>query len=210
MQFLKRHMLTVVFVAIIFFVALTGVMGAAIKYYGLFGTTLSASRTIEHSSKAVSLQDGQDWAKYRFDLAGTGMNPEGNISASNVTQMIEQWSSNPHLGIGSTPAVVNGLVYVTAGSSLFAYDLSTGKRIWRFDGPQQTRGLITSSVAVDRETHMAYYGTPDAHVYAINTLTGTAVWNVQLGNPEAGAYIWSSPLLANGKVYIGLASHDDN
>src|SRR5947209_6983208 len=168
MQFLKRHMLTVVFVAIIFLVVLTGVMGAVIRYYSWFGTALSAAHTIRHSSNAVRLQDGQDWAQYRFDLAGTGMNPEGNISAKNVTQLIEQWTSNPHLGIGSTPAVVNGLVYVTAGSSLFALDLSTGKRIWRFDGTPQTNGIITSSVAVDRETHMAYYGTPDAHVYAIN------------------------------------------
>src|SRR5947209_15424833 len=118
MQFLKRHMLTVVFVAIIFLVVLTGVMGAVIRYYSWFGTALSASRTIRHSSNAVRLQDGQDWAQYRFDLAGTGMNPEGNISAKNVTQLAKRWTINPRLGMGSSPAIVNGLVYITAGNSL--------------------------------------------------------------------------------------------
>lgn len=210
MQFLKRHMLAVVFVSITLLVVVTGTVGAVVSYYGWFGSAQSASRTIGHSSKSVSLPRGQDWAQYRFDLSGTGMNPEGNISAKNVTQLAKRWTINPRLGIGSVPAVVNGLVYVTAGNSLFALDLSSGERIWRFNGAPQIMGIITSSVAVDRDTHMAYYGTPDAHVYAVNTLTGTGVWNVQLGNPEAGAYIWSSPLLVNGKVYIGLASRNDN
>ncbi len=212
MQFLKRHIITVAIVAITFLVVVTGTMSAVVRYYGWFGAPKPTPHvtTTRHSGNSLPLPDGQDWAQYRFDLSGTGMNPEGYISAKNVTQLTEQWTINPHLAFGSTPAIVNGVVYVPAGNSLFALDLITGERIWQFNGAPQTRGIISSSVAVDPGAHLAYYGTPDAHVYAVNTLTGTGVWNVQLGNPEAGAYIWSSPLLVNGKVYIGLASRNDN
>src|SRR5207249_4196610 len=44
---------------------------------------------------------------------------------------------------------------------------------------------------------------------AINALNGTEVWETPLGDAKQGAYIWSSPLLINGKVYVGLASHND-
>lgn len=212
MQLLKRQMLTVVFVVITFLIVMTGTLSVVASHFGWFGAAIPAPQTTttRHSRNPVPLPDGQDWAQYRFDLSGTGLNPEGNISAKNVAGLTERWTVNPRVGFGSTPSVVNGLVYVTAGNSLFALDLGTGEKIWQFNGAPQTRGIITSSVAVDSRTHLAYYGTPDAHVYAVNTLKGTGVWRVQLGNPEAGAYIWSSPLLVNGKVYIGLASHDDN
>src|SRR6266849_5662640 len=45
------------------------------------------------SSKAANLlPDGQDWTQYRFDVTGTGMNPEGQISVENVAQLSQQWA----------------------------------------------------------------------------------------------------------------------
>jgi len=158
----------------------------------------------------LPLPAGDDWTQYRFDISGLGDNPEKRISADNVAQLTRQWAVKPNRAFGSTPAVVNGVVYATNGNGLFAFDLRTGETLWDFDDIPQPNGAITSSVAVDPHTHLAYYGTPDARVYAVNTLTGKEVWNDQIGTPAHGAYIWSSPLLVNGKIYIGLASHSDN
>ncbi len=70
-----------------------------------------------------------------------------------------------------------------------------------------SQGFINSSVAVDLQTQIAYFGTPTHRVFAVSTRDGTLVWKTTLGEPnQPGAYIWSSPLLVNGKVYIGLAS----
>src|SRR6185312_16135396 len=54
------------------------------------------------------------------------------------------------------------------------------------------------------------FGSPDAYVYAVDIRTGKGVWHKQIGDPSHGAYIWSAPIIANGMVYVGLASRDDN
>jgi outer membrane protein assembly factor BamB len=47
-------------------------------------------------------------------------------------------------------------------------------------------------------------GGGNEQVYALNALTGTILWQHPAGN-----YLWSSPLVANGSVYIGTASLGD-
>jgi alcohol dehydrogenase (cytochrome c) len=216
----KRSILMAAIVAIVSTTLIIGTVSAFvyIKHAGELPITVHrsnttptpAASTTENSKSPAPLPDGDDWTQYRFDVKGTGMNPEGLISKQNVSQLTRQWAVKPNRAFGSTPAVVNGQVYVTNGNSLFDIDLDSGETIWRFDDTPQPHGAITSSVAVDSNTHMAYYGTPDARVYAVNILTGKEVWDLQIGNENDGAFIWSSPLLVNGKVYIGLASHDDN
>jgi len=207
--------MVVVFVSV---VVVAGMVSALVfvAYKGglsvIVHTSPSAARELVTSTAQAELPlpDGQDWTQYRFDVTGTGLNPEGRISTNNMSQLALQWTFSPQRGFVSTPAIVNGIVYVTYRNSLYAFELATGKVLWHFDDISQPGGSIFSSVAVDPNSHIAYYGTPDARVYAVNALTGREIWNVQIGDPDAGAFIWSSPLLVNGKVYIGLASHDDS
>jgi outer membrane protein assembly factor BamB len=41
-------------------------------------------------------------------------------------------------------------------------------------------------------------GSGDNNVYALNARTGTKIWNF-----TTGSYVWSSPTVTNGIVYIG-------
>ncbi|MGH2487577.1 MAG: PQQ-binding-like beta-propeller repeat protein [Ktedonobacterales bacterium] len=133
------------------------------------------------------------------------------IDSSNVDALTARWSVQSAAPFSSTPAIVGNVIYTTNGKSLIAVDLQSGKTLWRFDDiPNSYGALLTSAVAVDPVTHAAYYGTPDARVYAVNTETHQEMWTVQLGDPAQGAFIWDSPLLVNGKLYIGLASHQDS
>jgi outer membrane protein assembly factor BamB len=56
------------------------------------------------------------------------------------------------------------------------------------------------------------YGNVDpagqAKIYALDAMTGQRIWERSLGAAPA-AYTWSSPKVANGSVYIGLASLAD-
>jgi PQQ-like domain len=163
----------------------------------------------------VPLPPGNDWTQYRYGVDDTGVNPENSITSADAAQLTTRWVTTEVSGyhpFESTPAELDGVVYITAGNSLHALDFHTGVELWHFDdvqdGPQP--GTINSSVAIDPSTRIAYYGTPRATVYAVSTVTHQMVWNVQLGDPDNGAYIWSSPLLVNGKVYIGLASRQDD
>jgi len=218
MYFRKRSILTAPLMVIVAAIVILGTVSAFVNIKRIALISIYRSNAIptlvttaaEHSRNPVPLANGDNWTQYRFDVKGTGMNPDGRISTKNIRLLTRQWAVKPNSAFGSTPAVVNGQVYVTNGNALVDFDLHSGKNIWRFDDIPQSHGVITSSVAVDPNTHLAYYGTPDARVYAVNTLNGKEVWNLQIGSPRAGAFIWSSPLLVNGKVYIGLASHDDN
>lgn len=173
----------------------------------------SSLRTARPTATRNPIPAGNDWTQYRFDVAGTGVNPEGLIRSSNINQLQHAWTMSDVFGyhpFESTPAVVDGKIYVTSGHSLHALDLLTGNELWHFDDSGKENGTIFSSVAVDKSAGLAVYGTPGGRLYAINIRTHMAAWMVQLGNPDQGANVWSSPLIVNGKVYIGLASTNDN
>ncbi len=158
------------------------------------------------------LPAGNDWTQYRYDITGTGVNPENVLNTSNVAQLTNVWTAAAIFGhsFESSPAVFNGVVYVTNGTRLFALDLRTGHLLWKFTlEPESKPPQISSSVAIDPTTQIAYFGTPDARVVAVSLKTHQEVWHVTIGDANAGAYVWSSPLLAHGLLYIGLASWQD-
>jgi outer membrane protein assembly factor BamB len=150
-----------------------------------------------------------DWTQYRDDVYGTGWNQLAPFRSANVGQLDLRWVATSDVGFLATPAIVGGIVYATTHQSLYAYDLTTGAVLWHYDGIPEG-GAVNSSVAVDPTTRLAFYGTSTARLYAVDTATGQLAWTTLLGDPAAGAYIWGSPLLANGAVYIGLASQQDN
>ncbi len=47
-----------------------------------------------------------------------------------------------------------------------------------------------------------------SQLYALDALTGAVLWQTSLGSAP-NHYLWSSPLLANGSLYVGIASDDD-
>jgi outer membrane protein assembly factor BamB len=181
-------------------------------------TTLKPSTTptasVIPTPSPTALPAGNDWTMYRYDDTGTGVNPEGTITTANVAQLTMRWS-NPNVygfpPIESTPAELDGVVYFTAGHSLHALNLATGKEFWVYSDTFASKesGTLFSSVAIDPQTRIAYYGSGDGRLYAVDTRTGKGVWNALLGEPSVGSFTWSSPLLVNGKVYLGIASHDN-
>jgi outer membrane protein assembly factor BamB len=176
-------------------------------------TTTPTARVMKTPSH-TPLPAGNDWTMYRYDVAGTGVNPEGTITTANVAQLTLRWS-NPNVygyhPIESTPAELDGVIYFTSGHSLHALDLATGMELWVYTDTYASKetGTLFSSVAIDPNTRIAYYGSGDGRLYAVDTRTGRGVWSDLLGEPSVGSFTWSSPLLVNGKVYIGIASHDN-
>lgn len=200
-------------------VLIAGIIGLAV--WGAHRTTAQVQRGAPPTATARPTNTptptpppGNDWTQYRYDTAGTGANPEDLITPATAPTLKTGWLIGGMFGghsFESTPAVYHGVAYVTDGDSLFAFDLPTGKPLWRYDDePPSQLPQISSSVAIDPATEIAYFGTPSARVVAVSLKTHQMVWQVSLGDASKGAYIWSSPLLVNGKVYIGLASFNDH
>jgi polyvinyl alcohol dehydrogenase (cytochrome) len=53
-----------------------------------------------------------------------------------------------------------------------------------------------------------FVGGGDAQMYALDAMTGAVVWRTRLGS-SPDHFIWSSPVVYRGSVYIGLASTAD-
>jgi outer membrane protein assembly factor BamB len=153
---------------------------------------------------------GADWLEYRGNTEATGVSTDPFITPSTVANLKLAWTGPAHQAYMGGSAIVGDVMYVTNGNSLFAHDLRTGKQLWAFAGIAQSFNNVTSTVAVDTRLGLAFYGSADTRVYAVNIRTGRQAWVTTLGDPtKRGGDIWSSPLIANGHVYIGLASVDD-
>ncbi len=51
-------------------------------------------------------------------------------------------------------------------------------------------------------------GGGDANFYALDAGTGTVIWKTALGTPPA-TFLWSSPVVSQGSVYMGVSSFGD-
>jgi eukaryotic-like serine/threonine-protein kinase len=126
----------------------------------------------------------------------------GIIYAFNSTNGESTWSFDTTAWVTSTPAVVEGRLYVGTGDRytgfnyVYCFNASTGGLIWRFNAGS----WVTGSPAVANER--VYVGSMDDYVYALDAMTGQKVWSYKTGN-DVG-----SPAVAGNTVYV--ASKDGN
>src|SRR2546422_5579695 len=80
----------------------------------------------------------QEWPTYNRDLAGTRYSPLTQINTRNISRLVEAWVYRPSDSGGrpsaeTTPIVVNGVMFLTAGNRVVALEPETGKEIWRYE-----------------------------------------------------------------------------
>ena len=138
-----------------------------------------------------------DWPQFHFNICHSGYNPyEFILSPANVGNLVPLWTLS--VQADSSPAVVNGVVYVGAyysyDGTVYAFNAGTGALIWKY----LTGWNVLSSPAV--ANGVVYVGSTHGHgkVYALNAGTGALIWKY-----TTGSYVFSSPAVANGVVYIG-------
>ena len=129
-----------------------------------------------------------------------------------------RWKFDAHGNVGSSPAVNAGAVYFASlDGSLYALDAASGKKKWSFatEGERRHTGagmdyasalrsqimpdpwdFFLSSPVVAEGT--VYFGSGDAHVYAVDAATGALRWKT-----ATGGVVHSSPAVSGGMVYVG-------
>ena len=121
--------------------------------------------------------------KYRADLQNTGMYDDGGVRPNNVLK----WSFTTGGAIFSSPAVVNGVVYVgSEDNNVYAINALTGVKLWNYT----TGGYLRSSPAVVND--VVYIASSDRNIYAINAANGNKLWNF-----TTGWLTYSSPAVVN-------------
>jgi outer membrane protein assembly factor BamB len=130
------------------------------------------------------------WSTFGFGSARRGA-PD-NQSGPNRS-VSTRWKFSTDGSVVSSPAVVNGTVYVgSKDNSLYAVNADTGEKQWQFD----TSWYVTSSPAVVNGT--VYVGSCDESLYAVDTGTGEKQWQF-----DTSSHVESSPAVVDGTIYVG-------
>jgi len=142
------------------------------------------------------------------------------ITPSSVPALVRKWHFRG--GFLASPTVAAGAVFIGTDAGFFyKLDESTGivlaKRFIGFQPKKTCRanGVVdTATVAVDPRDHQetVYVGGPDGYLYALRASDLALKWKsvIAIPSPKTSNYFdWSSPTVANGRVYIGVSSHCD-
>ena len=178
----------------------------------------------------------QEWKTYGGDLANHRYSPLDQINASNFNKLKVAWrfdTSNfgrsPEYKYESTPLMVKGVVYTTAGSrrDVVALDASTGEMLWMYredegqrakNAPRQLsgRGL---AYWTDGQRNRILYVTPGYRLIALDATTGRRVptfgnngivdlkqQDDQTIDPLGGDIgLHAAPIVAGDTIIIGAA-----
>jgi len=185
---------------------------------------------------AQSSQANGEWPTYGGDLASRRYMPLDQINADNFNKLSIAWrfktdslGPRPEFKFESTPLMVRGVVYTTAGSrrDVVALDAATGEMLWMHTENEGARGsdaprqLSGHGVAywTDGKQERILYVTPGYRLIALDARTGIPVpsfgvggvvdlkkdddQNIDLITGEVGLH--STPVVARNVVIVGAA-----
>jgi outer membrane protein assembly factor BamB len=175
------------------------------------------------------------WTSYLHDSLHSSFNPNATkITPANAGSLIPAWPAavfpdppfkpgQPPATWAASPTVYNRRIYIGSNSGVFyAYNLTTGALVWRkLLGFQSAftcsgQGIVsTATVAIDPVTQKAvvYVAAGDGYLYALRPATGGVLWRTKSVDPGVNvnaAFPWASPLVLNGRVYLGMSSTCDD
>jgi len=115
------------------------------------GTVVINILTVMPSAVAQGTENGE-WRSYGGDIKNTRYSPLEQIDAENFNDLEVAWrikmssfGPNPEYNFQSTPLMVDGVIYSTAGSrrTVIAADAGTGELLWMHRFDEGERGAAT-------------------------------------------------------------------
>jgi alcohol dehydrogenase (cytochrome c) len=154
-------------------------------------------------------EDG-DWLMYRRTYDGWGYSPLSQITTENVGRLKPAWTlqTGQIEGHQAPPIVNSGVMFVaTPGNQVLAIDAKKGDLLWRFKRPipEDILLLHPTSRGVGLLDGKIYFAAADAVLVALDAKTGKEVWNTKVEDYTQGYYMSLAPLVADGKVMVGVS-----
>ena len=157
-----------------------------------------------------------DWPTYNGTLDGNRNSSLVQINSGNAAKLELRWTySIDFFGLETTPVVVDGILYVTGNNQVYALSGKTGREIWHYERPKSPSSQISGDAAIGVNRGVAFLGdrvfylTDDAHLIALDRLTGALLWDVW--TPEGPGQFGgtSAPLVVGDLVLTGVSGGDN-
>ena len=169
----------------------------------------SALITYERLVSAAS--DSGNWLTYSGQYHSQRYSRLDRIHRDNVHRLELKWAYQLQTlnEVETTPLVVDGIMYLTRSpSDVIALDSRTGRPFWTYEHqlPDQLSfccGRQNRGVAILGDK--LYLGTLDARLLALDSKTGSVVWEAKVADEKSGYSITSAPLVVKDKVITGVA-----
>ncbi len=148
--------------------------------------------------------DPADWPMHRRDYYAHSYSPLDQINTDNVGNLSLEWVWNMHEGDSEpAPLVYDGIMYlINPGNVIQALDAASGELIWEnWAGPANRQDMRNIAIYNDK----IIQATTDARLVALDARTGEQVWETVVADSSKGFSNSSGPIVADGKVILGLA-----
>lgn len=124
----------------------------------------------------------------------------------------QEWKRDLNMPVRSAPKSDGKYVYIkSVDNQLFALDLETGVIMWKHQGISGTAGVLAATVpAIGDQVVIVPYSSGE--LYGLESSTGREVWHEMIAGSRANnnsggiSDISASPILADGRVYVGTDS----
>lgn len=194
---------------------------------------IAAGATVTATSVTASAVTTSDWPAYLGGQAHSSYNAtQTTVTPANAATLVRKWqfagdrptvAGQPAATFISSPVVADGAVFIGTNAGWFyKLDETTGAVLAKvFIGyrPRLTCSAAgfaaTATVAADPSDGQdtVYVAAPNGYLYAFRAANLGVRWRSAIAYPSATVsdfYDWSSPTVANGKIYVGVSSECDN
>ena len=113
-----------------------GVFTIVAVWLGAAGAQGQGQTTHDSALPQITTGGQADWSQHNFDVQGGRYSPLDAINTANVGRLALSWAFEAGAGNSITqvtPLVVDGVMYLNAGSTLFAVNAITGETVWTLE-----------------------------------------------------------------------------
>jgi alcohol dehydrogenase (cytochrome c) len=184
---------------------------------GVKGSAPPVAQNVTYERILKAREEPQNWLTYYGAYDGQRYSPLDQINTENVKRLAPAWvfQRGPiglHAGpstysFEAAPIVVDGVMYVSGWDGwVWCIDARTGNELWTYhhEIPFDTSlccGNVNRGVAV--ANGKVFVVTLNAHVLALDAVTGKPVWDKTYGDVRAGESATVAPLVVKNLVIVG-------
>jgi alcohol dehydrogenase (cytochrome c) len=156
-------------------------------------------------------KEPQNWLSYSATYDNQRYSQLKTITPANAKNLELKWvyQTFSTWSFETSPIVVDGVMYLTSGpNDVISLDAATGRPFWIFKYTPQAGfkaccGSPNRGLAILGDT--LFLGTVDAHLIALDAVSGKVRWNTTVAKTVDGYAISHAPLVIKDKVIIGTA-----